>query len=94
MTIKNKEYKLKMGLRALRLLKEEFNKDATGMEFDTVAVVQLMYCGLKAYNKDFKHTLEDVEDALDEDLSGFKTAQDEIVNFFNRYAEAFSEAKN
>lgn len=86
-------YELRVGIRTLRILKNEFNKEIESLKFGVLEFVELTYCSLKAYT-DFDGTLNDVEDALDNDMTAYVEARDAIAAFFGKVGEAMSEAKN
>lgn len=94
MKLKNIDYTFKIGLKALRVLQDEFKQTLEEIGGGTASVVKLTYCGLKGYNKDFSLTIDEVEDEMDSNLALLIQANEAVANFYERFAEAAGEAKN
>lgn len=93
MKIKNKDYEIKMGFKAMRILEEEFGKTTENMTFGVNDIVKIIYCAIKAGTTD-KITMEDIEVALESDMANFKQGQETIMAFFAKVGELYAEAKN
>lgn len=93
MKVNENNYTIKVGLRALRVLKDEYGIDLTEQELTYDGMAKLVHTCLKCYHLP-DITLEEVEDALDEDPTGLTETTTAMTAFFERITESLGAAKN
>jgi hypothetical protein len=89
--IAGKDYKLKLGLRALALYEQ-----STGEGFDSVnglaQTMTLLYCILTAYNPDFRMTFDDFMQEAD-DIPLYRNFCEWLANEWERINELSAEGE-